>query len=224
MGELMPKPARRPAGSSAIAKRLKEQSKRQKRIIEDAVISAAMAGHGSMPKRVRETTPRLQSVAYITTEAAVDATEAMIENWAEGVRLIELKYGKGFFPLRLEHAGATSVRFIGGSRAAARATTVLSVLTTMEKDPDPVFALMQDLMFAMGLPEARIKAEAGGRGSLWDKRLRHTKAGKSALKEKQFRERRAEEFEDPHLKRLRHVDKILDFKRPPWTKEHRGEH
>jgi hypothetical protein len=220
----MPKPARRPAGPSAIAKRLKEQTKRQKRIIDSAIIAAAMAGHGARPKRIRETTPRLQSVAYITTEAAVDAAECMIENWAYGVSLIEKKFGKGFFLLRLEHAGATSVRFKGGSRAAGKAFCVLSVLPIMEKDPDPIFAWMQDLMFAVGLPEARIRAEAGGRGSLWDKRLRHTKAGKNALKEKQFRERLAEEFEDPHLKRLRHTDKILDFKRQSWIEKHRGEH
>jgi hypothetical protein len=222
MGELMPKPARRPAGANITAA-IKERRKRQKRIVDNAIISAAMAGNGAMPKRIRETTPRLQSVAHITTEAAVDAAEAVLEVWAEGVRLIDKKFGPGLVPLKLERALATAVKFRGGSEAAAEAASMLRFLIT-EKHHAPVFDWMLDLMFAAGLSEDKIKAEAGGRGSAWDKRLRHTKAGKNALMERKFRERLAEEFEDPHLKRLRQTDKILDFKRPAWVEKHKGEH
>jgi hypothetical protein len=168
--------------------------RREKQIIDAAVTSAAMAGEGhTKPKRWRKAPAPHQIVPTITTEAAVAAAEQFVEMWTQGSTQVARILGRPF-PLRLERASAFEVRFRGGTEAANTARGMLLGLSTVLPD-DQLLRWMLDLMFVAELPEDRIKAEAGGRGSLWDRKLRHTKRGKEALAERDFRERLAEGVE-----------------------------
>jgi hypothetical protein len=117
------------------------------------------------------------------TEAAVAATALIVELWNEEVDRIDAKYGKGFFGLRLGHAGAYSIKFMpefpGGESKAFSALLFLSSM-----DRTPIIDWMYDLMIITAIvSEDRIQDQAFGKDQLghnntpkvrrlWDGKLR----------------------------------------------------
>jgi hypothetical protein len=185
--------------------RLKERQERERDIIKFGVTTAAITHAGG----------RQQTVPVITTEGVVDAADAFIEIWNRGVRLINDRFGDGYFGLKLERALATHVRlrelFPDG---AARGYSLLVYLQATDKDPDPVIGLMLDFLFACGLPEGCIIAESARPGGLWDGKLRKTKFGMAAKEEAARQDRVAEAEEKQWLR----AQRFAYVPRPTHTK------
>ena len=85
--------------NAAIAKRMVEaftdQSRRRSALIDGAIIHA-----GVKPRPIR------------TSEGFADAANGFIKSWNHVAEQIEGKFGKGYFPARLEHALATAIKFV----------------------------------------------------------------------------------------------------------------
>ena len=196
--------------------RLSERRKRERKVINTAVTVAAITHAGG----------RQQSVPVIATDGVVAACDKFIEMWNRGTRLINDRFGNGYFGLALERTLATHVRlrelFPGG---VARSFALLLYLETTDREPDFIIGWMLDLLFAAGLSEGRIIAESARPGGLWDRKLRKTKFGMAAKEQAARQEQIAEAEERQWLRaqRFKHLPTSAHIKKNgkwvPWEAE-----
>jgi hypothetical protein len=83
---------------------------------------------------------------------------------------IDSRYGKGFFPVRLNRIGACSFRVEGNW---ALASVKLDYLQATE--PKPVYEWMNDLLFMTSISEKGLERQATSRDGFWNRILRKRK-------------------------------------------------
>jgi len=162
-----PTPRQTAAVAATVSRRL--------HLLEGAIIDSAL--------RIRR--PETERLAPL-----IDRMQAV---WNSHADMIDAKFGAGFLGLRLARSGAASIYFrrdpepseaapngdMADGETIMRAIAMLDDLsekTLIFPDaPAGIFSHMADLLFMAWLPETVIRRNAGGRDSLWNRRLRKTK-------------------------------------------------
>jgi hypothetical protein len=138
-----------PAAVKRLQKEVSEQGDRWQKLIEQAIIHAALD-----PADLRW-----------TTEQWKHGRERAEATWNEGVRRMERKYGKGFFP------GFSNPGLAGVQLDIEYAVT-----------GEWIFQWMSDWLFMHGLSEERPKWEAHDKDGLWNRKYRKQKVGKVEMR------------------------------------------
>ena len=168
--------------NAALAKKLEgaitDRSRRQSALIDSAITHAGVNPPGR------------------TLEGCADATDCFIDVWNTAAEQIEREFGKGYFPVRLEHALATAFKFANmtpnGWGSWGHHLCLLHYLDAREGPEKPdrsapgeyctrnVYQWMSDLLFTtFSVPERMILREASAANGRYRRVLRKRTVAKA---------------------------------------------